>query len=116
MDTNKLTQKSQEALQAAQTTAIDLGHQEVDGELLLLALLGSGVAPSAFAQEDTWYQLDIDSVVPDKFEDYRELQFDDVNPALRKAGVPWRNVYRTAQFGNRFEGHLVRPITSFSQE
>src|SRR5436305_9426635 len=39
MDTNRLTQKSQEALQAAQTKALRYGHQQVDGEHLLLALL-----------------------------------------------------------------------------
>ena len=39
MDMNTLTQKSQEALQAAQTKALRYGHQEVDGEHLLLALL-----------------------------------------------------------------------------
>ncbi|MDA0990035.1 MAG: ATP-dependent chaperone ClpB [Verrucomicrobia bacterium] len=39
MDTNKLTQKAQEALQAAQVLATRHGHQELDGEHLLLALL-----------------------------------------------------------------------------
>ncbi len=39
MDLNKFTVKSQEALQAAQTKAVRFGHQEVDGEHLLLALL-----------------------------------------------------------------------------
>ncbi len=39
MDINKMTQKSQEALQAAQTLALRLGHVEVDGEHLLAALL-----------------------------------------------------------------------------
>jgi ATP-dependent Clp protease ATP-binding subunit ClpB len=39
MDMNKLTQKSQEALHDAQTTALRFGHTEVDGEHLLLALL-----------------------------------------------------------------------------
>ncbi|MFP5213314.1 MAG: Clp protease N-terminal domain-containing protein, partial [Acidobacteriota bacterium] len=39
MDQNKLTLKSQEALQAAQTKAVRYGHMEVDGEHLLLALL-----------------------------------------------------------------------------
>ena len=34
MDLNKLTTKSQEALQAAQTKALRFGHQEVDGEHL----------------------------------------------------------------------------------
>jgi ATP-dependent Clp protease ATP-binding subunit ClpB len=39
MDMNKLTQKSQEALQDAQTKALRFGHTEVDGEHLLLALI-----------------------------------------------------------------------------
>ena len=39
MDFNKMTQKTQEALHQAQSTALRYGHQEVDGEHLLLALL-----------------------------------------------------------------------------
>jgi len=39
MDLNKFTVKCQEALQAAQTKAINFNHQEVDGEHLLLVLL-----------------------------------------------------------------------------
>jgi ATP-dependent Clp protease ATP-binding subunit ClpB len=39
MDVNKLTQKSQEALQQAQSEAQGRGHSETDGEHLLLALL-----------------------------------------------------------------------------
>ncbi len=39
MDPNKLTVKTQEALQAAQNLALKRGHAEVDGEHLLLALL-----------------------------------------------------------------------------
>ncbi len=38
MDPNKLTQKSQQALHAAQTTAIKHSHQQIDPEHLLLAL------------------------------------------------------------------------------
>jgi ATP-dependent Clp protease ATP-binding subunit ClpB len=40
MQPEKLTQKSQEALQAAQRLARDHSHQEMDGEHLALALLG----------------------------------------------------------------------------
>ncbi|MHB1400632.1 MAG: ATP-dependent chaperone ClpB [Trichloromonadaceae bacterium] len=39
MDLNKLTQKSQDAVQGAQAKAMKLGHVEVDGEHLLAALL-----------------------------------------------------------------------------
>ncbi|MCU1656936.1 MAG: ATP-dependent chaperone ClpB [Pseudonocardiales bacterium] len=47
MDMNRLTQKSQEALQEAQAIATRSGHTEVDGEHLLLALVedDDGVAP-----------------------------------------------------------------------
>ncbi len=50
MDLNKLTQKSQEALAAAQTKALRNGHQEADTEHLLLALLeqGDGLVPRLF--------------------------------------------------------------------
>jgi ATP-dependent Clp protease ATP-binding subunit ClpB len=52
MDLNKLTQKSQEALQSAQTKALRYGHQEVDGEHLLLALLEQpeGLVPRLLAR------------------------------------------------------------------
>jgi ATP-dependent Clp protease ATP-binding subunit ClpB len=39
MDINKMTVKTQDALQAAQSSAVKRGHLEVDGEHLLLALL-----------------------------------------------------------------------------
>ena len=50
MDLNKLTIKSQEAVQAAQTKAVRYGHMEVDGEHLLLALMEQpeGVVPQLF--------------------------------------------------------------------
>ncbi len=39
MDMNRMTQKTQEAIQAAQSLAVRYGHVEVDGEHLLQALL-----------------------------------------------------------------------------
>ncbi|MEV6134455.1 Clp protease N-terminal domain-containing protein, partial [Streptomyces violaceusniger] len=52
MDMNRLTQKSQEALQDAQTRAQRYGHTEVDGEHLLLALLDQpdGLTPRLIGQ------------------------------------------------------------------
>ena len=40
MQLDKLTIKSQEAMQEAQRLARELSHQEIDGEHLLLALIG----------------------------------------------------------------------------
>ncbi|MDD4871630.1 MAG: ATP-dependent chaperone ClpB [Kiritimatiellae bacterium] len=47
MDLSKLTQKAQEALQVARVKAVRSGHQELDGEHLLIALLeqSDGLVP-----------------------------------------------------------------------
>ena len=55
MDVNRLTQRSQEALAEAQSIATRLGHTEVDGEHLLLALLDTadGLVPRLLDQLGT---------------------------------------------------------------
>ncbi|MCV7345902.1 ATP-dependent chaperone ClpB [Mycolicibacterium rhodesiae] len=52
MDINKLTQKSQEALAEAQSMATRMGHIEVDGEHLLMALIDQpdGLVPRLLDQ------------------------------------------------------------------
>ena len=64
MDINRFTQKSQEALQAAQTLAVRFGHIEVDGEHLLLALLEQegGLVPRLVARLDLEPQALIQAV------------------------------------------------------
>ncbi|MEM6795117.1 MAG: ATP-dependent chaperone ClpB [Acidobacteriota bacterium] len=54
MDINKLTQKSQEAVQSAQAKAVEFGHQEVDAEHLLLVLLEDqeGLVPRILERAD----------------------------------------------------------------
>jgi ATP-dependent Clp protease ATP-binding subunit ClpB len=54
MDINRMTQKSQEALQSAQGLALRHGHQEVDNDHLLLALLEQpeGLVPRLLASMD----------------------------------------------------------------
>ena len=63
MDIYKLTQKSQEALQEAQNTATRLGHTEVDGEHLLLALIDQpeGLVPRLLAHAD----VDVEAIRAD---------------------------------------------------
>src|SRR2546427_2966688 len=52
MDLNRLTQKSQQAVQEAQSKALRYGHVEIDGENLLLALLEQqdGLLPRLLAR------------------------------------------------------------------
>ncbi len=87
MDLNRLTQKSQEALQSAQAHAVRRGHQEVDGEHLALALLTQpeGLAPRLLARTD----LRAEEVAADL---EREL---DRRPRLSGGGVEPGKVYIT---------------------
>src|SRR5579875_3436667 len=54
MDFNRLTEKSQEAIRQAQTTATEHGNQQVDVEHLLLAMLEQegGLAPAILQRAD----------------------------------------------------------------
>ena len=72
-------------------------------------------ASLAAAQDDgNWMQVTIVNVLPEKLDDYIELQLRDVNPGLRRAGVPWRSVWQTAEFGNTYERLFVTPIGSLA--
>jgi len=53
MDINRLTEKAQEALRAAQSEATRQGHQQIDVEHLLLALLDQegGLAKSILEKQ-----------------------------------------------------------------
>lgn len=81
----------------------------------LLILLCLAPLPAAHAQEVEWMQVDIVNVVPNRVEDYVELQLEEVNPTLQRAGVPWRSVWRVAEFGNSYELQLVTPMSSLAQ-
>ena len=82
---------------------------------VLMVLLFGGFIFDARAQDTEWMQVDVVNVVPDRLEDYVKLQMEEVSPALQRAGVPWRSVWRVAEFGNSYELHLVTPINDLGQ-
>ena len=57
-----------------------------------------------------WMRVDILEVVPRELNEFIEVQIEHVNPALRRAGVPWRSAWRTAEFGNVYERMFVSPM------
>lgn len=67
--------------------------------------------PAAAAQ--TWLRVDTIQVRPERWEEFRAIERDEVIPALRKAGVPARAAWRTAEFGSTYEVVLVRPVRDF---
>ena len=70
----------------------------------------SGGAALRAHDASDWLRVNVVKVVPERFEDYIELQLTEVTPALQEAGVPWRSVWRTAEFGNSYELQFVQPV------
>lgn len=65
------------------------------------------------AGERTWLRVDTVQVKPEMWTEYREIERDEVIPALRQAGVTSRSAWRTAEFGSTYELVLVRPVEDF---
>ena len=76
-----------------------------------LVLVGMSGVPALRAQDASdWLRVNVVNVVPERLEDYIELQLTEVTPGLQEAGVPWRSVWRTAEFGNSYELQFVQPV------
>ena len=74
------------------------------------------VAGAELAQaQDTWVRVNIVQVKPERLSDFNKLYRDEINPALRKAGVPWRSVWQTGEFGETYERHFITPMASFAE-
>ena len=83
---------------------------------LVGVFLMPGVASVTLAQdESSWLRVDILQVLPRELDEFIELQLDEVNPALQRAGVPWRSAWRTAEFGNTYERTFVSPIENLME-
>ena len=84
--------------------------------LVVGVLLMPGVASVTLAQdESSWMRVDIMQVLPRELDEFIEMQLEQVNPALERAGVPWRSAWRTAEFGNTYERLFVTPMDSLAE-
>ncbi|MCY3871995.1 MAG: ATP-dependent chaperone ClpB [Gemmatimonadetes bacterium] len=94
MDRNKLTQKSQEAVQQAQAIALRYGHQEVDGEHLLAALVAqeAGLVPRILVR----MQVDGDALKSELEKELTRL------PKVSGPGVEQDKIYVTQRFQKLF--------------
>ena len=92
IDLNRTTQKVQEALQAAQAQALRLGHAEIDGEHLLLALCEQqdGLAPRLLQK--------LDIAVEDVAEGLRKDLQD--RPRVSGSGADSSKLYASRRLGN----------------
>jgi hypothetical protein len=62
----------------------------------------------------TFVTLRIVDVKPDMMSDFVALQKSDTIPALQKAGVEWRDAWRTAVVGSPYTIAFITPVKSFA--
>ncbi len=94
MDFNRLTEKVQEAVQAAQSKAVRLSHQQIDVEHLLAALIEqeNGLAPSLLLKA---------GVAPDQIHRRVEQELDRLPKVTSPTGAP-DQVYVTGRLNRLF--------------
>ncbi len=77
----------------------------------LLVVVETMVGSGLRAQDASdWLRVNVVRVVPERLDDYIELQLNEVTPGLQAARIPWRSVWRTAEFGNSYELTFVTPL------
>jgi len=81
--------------------------------LMVAAILALGASVSA-QEGQVWYDVDIVQVRPEKLDDFNELYQEEINPALQRAGVPWRSAWTTGAFGETYERLLITPMAGFA--
>ena len=81
--------------------------------VVLLVPASSRVTPAQ--QSMPWMRVDIIEVLPRELDQFIEVQSRDVNDAMRRAGVPWRSAWRTAEFGNLYEWMFVTPMDNLAE-
>jgi hypothetical protein len=70
---------------------------------------------SATATPPVFVRLNIVEIRPEMMAEYVALQKAETIPALQKAGMPYRNAWRTGAFGSTFMVAYITPIKSFAQ-
>jgi len=74
----------------------------------------AAAATATPAAAPMFFRLTIVEIRPDMVNDYVALQKSETIPALQKAGVAWRNAWRTGNFGSTFTVAYTAPIKSFA--
>lgn len=88
------------------------------GSLAWPAIILFTTVSSAFAQsqpEANWLEIRTMTVKADCVDEWRDAQKNALNPALKKAGVSWREAWQTATFGTTRQVTFVTPIPDFAQ-
>jgi len=81
---------------------------------LSFATLCVAQATKTSAPSTTRFSVTVTQVKPDMLQEWLDIQKNEVNPALKKAGVTQRNVSST-RFGNTYEYLASTPLENYAQ-
>ncbi len=81
--------------------------------LAIVVASAGGSTNAQPAAAPTWLRVDTIRVKPESWAEYRAIERDEVIPALKKAGTPYRAAWTVAEFGPAYQLTLVRPVADF---
>ncbi len=86
------------------------------GRWMVVVLILAGVVPGAAAAQDVapWIEMTIVDVDPGRVDEFLAAQRE-LSVLDREAGVPWRNVSRTAVFGDTYRFLVMTPLATFAR-
>ncbi len=86
----------------------------VAAAVLMMTVAGIETLLAQTARQSERLMVTIVNVKPDKVDEYETLVKNETNPALQKAGIKWREAWKTAMFGNSFDYVYVEPIDNMA--
>ena len=87
----------------------------VVASVAVVAALVAGAELAEAQDAQTWWRVNVVQVKPERLSDFVKLYQEEINPALQRAGVPWRSAWQTGEFGETYERLFVTPMTSFAE-
>jgi len=80
-----------------------------------IVALALGLSTASHAQTQSRSRVQIIHVKPEMVNEFRDIEKNEVVPALKKGGQKSRTVYQTTLFGDGFEYVVITPLSKFAE-
>jgi hypothetical protein len=82
--------------------------------LIVMTVAGIETLLAQTERKSERLMVTIVNVKPEMVDEYENFVKNETNPALQKAGIKWRDAWKTAMFGNSFEYVYVEAIDNYA--
>ena len=87
----------------------------VVASVTVVVALVAGAEQAEAQDAASWWRVTVVQVKPERLSDFIKLNQEEINPALQRAGVPWRSAWQTGEFGETYERLFITPMASFAE-